>query len=123
MAAKNLATNVLFFPVSWHWMIWVVWFWNLVFAWELVDPMQQWLVLLEYPAVPSILFYFLEPVCYLSLREPGQPWKPALTGSLFQLIWPCNLNFLDLHTEPSSSITISVGFPLHGSLGVAQIQQ
>ena len=38
-AAKNFAADVLLFPVSWHWMIWEVWFWNLVFAWLLVDPM------------------------------------------------------------------------------------
>ena len=47
--------------------------------------------MLECPAVPGILFYLLEPVRYLLLREPGQSWKPPLTGSLFQLIWLANL--------------------------------
>ena len=39
VAAKSLATDVLFFPVSWHWMIWVVCLWNLGSAAQLVDPM------------------------------------------------------------------------------------
>ena len=56
-------------------------------------PLPQVLLmsLLEHPAVPGIPFHLLEPVCCLSLREPGQSWEPALTGSSFQLIWPANL--------------------------------
>ena len=41
VAEKNLATHVLFFPVSWHLIIWVVCCWNLVFAEQLVDPMMM----------------------------------------------------------------------------------
>ena len=44
VAAKNLAADVLFFPVVWHWIMLEVWCWNLVLALQLVDPMQQWLV-------------------------------------------------------------------------------
>ena len=76
------------------------------------------------PSCPwSFSFCFPEPVCHLSLREPGQPWKPALTGSSFQLVWPCNLNFLDLHTEPSGSVTISNGLPLARISRCCRIQQ
>ena len=42
-------------------------------------------------AIPSISFYFISRASVPShSREPGQSWKPALTGSSFQLIWPFN---------------------------------
>ena len=59
-------------------------------------------------------------MCHLSSREPGQSWKPALTGSSFQLIWPCNLNFLDLHLEPSSSVMIPIRLPFAWISGCSQ---
>ena len=73
---------------------------------------------MECPAVPGVLFYSLEPVCHLSLREPGQSWEPALTGSSFQLIWLANL----ISTwSPVAQSQFPLDFPSHGSLGV-QIQ-
>ena len=61
-----------------------------------------------------LVFHFIlqEPVCCLSLRELGQSWEPALTGSSFQLIWLANL----ISTwSPVAQSQFPLDFPLHGS--------
>ena len=72
------------------------------------------------PSCVSGIQFFLEPVCHLLSREPGQSWEPALTGSSFQFIWPANL----ISTQsPVAQSQFPLDFPLRGSLGVALFVQ
>ena len=67
-------------------------------------------------AVPFISFHFISRASVQShSREPGQSWKPALTGSSFQLIWLANL----ISTQsPVAQSQFPLDFPSHGSPGV-----